>query len=376
MTNQNFFLPKAPASAGPERLPALKTTGTAHLFRPLATLLGLSLLAAVLLASCERDPVTDDPDGIIGGEGLFVLNEGNFQWGNASLSYFRRSDRQVSHGLFRNANGEDLGDILQSMHVHDGLAYLVVNGSGKIEVVDPASWKRHATIDGLTSPRHFLPVGGQKAYVTDLFSGQIQIIDLETNEASGTIPADGWTEELGMVSGTVLVCGVGEGRIYLIDPDTDQLTGSVEAGPNPVGLRTDHQGHAWVLCAGDWMDGTGAALLRLDKDTYQVAERHELPVTGATYSALDISPDGRTLYFLGGGVHAFPLSEATPEPVLLVPAGGRFFYGLGADPSDGKLFVSDAIDFTQKGKVYVFDPQGQALYDFDAMNNPRGFYFY
>ena len=90
--------------------------------------------------------------------GLFITNEGNFQYGNATLSFYDPATRQVENEVFRRANGFRLGDVAQSMTLRNGIGWIVVNNSHVIFAIDTGTFREVGRITNLTSPRyiHFL----------------------------------------------------------------------------------------------------------------------------------------------------------------------------------------------------------------------------
>ncbi|NJK94136.1 MAG: hypothetical protein HC905_03645 [Bacteroidales bacterium] len=81
-------------------------------------------------------------------EGVFILNEGNYTYGNSSLSFYNTQSRQISNQVFFKTNGFPVGDVLQSMTLMDSLAFLVVNNSGKVLVMNANTFKFKAIIQG------------------------------------------------------------------------------------------------------------------------------------------------------------------------------------------------------------------------------------
>jgi hypothetical protein len=61
------------------------------------------------------------------GRGLYIINEGNFQYGNASLSYYNPDTHKVENEVFFRANAMKLGDVAQSITIRDGIGWVVVN---------------------------------------------------------------------------------------------------------------------------------------------------------------------------------------------------------------------------------------------------------
>ena len=92
-------------------------------------------------------------------------------------------------------------------------------------------------------------------------------------------------------------------------------------------------------------------------------------------SALTINATKDTIYYLKEDVFKIPIT-AENTGTAFIKAGARKWYGLGVDPVNNQVFVSDAVDYVQKGKVYVFSSSGTELAKFDAGINSNGFCFY
>src|SRR5690606_34856792 len=128
----------------------------------------LMILAfTAFIVSCNSDDNGDLP-GVEGdyADGVFVLNEGIFNASNASVSFISSSGEIQNH-IFESVNGRMLGDVAQNMILTDELAYIVVNNSNTIEVVNRGTFESIATIsEGLQNPR-YIEIHNNKAYVSN-----------------------------------------------------------------------------------------------------------------------------------------------------------------------------------------------------------------
>ena len=319
------------------------------------------------LSSCVKDQPTEEEESalITSGNGVYIINEGNFQFGNASVSYYDVDTKTLKEDIYKTANSIALGDVAQSMAVLNNKAYIVVNNSSKIEVVNAQTFVSVATIAGLPSPRYFLAVNNAKAYVSDYKANAISIVDLNTNTKTGSIPCTGFTEEMAMAYGKVFVTNVFRDKVYVINASTDLITDSITVGYGSSSIQQDKNGKLWVLCVGDQTNIIDATLYRINPLNNSVEMYYTFPV--AEYpSKLKMNGTNDTMYFLNSGVYQMPISASSLPSSPFITQGSKSFYALGVDPASGVIYVADAIDYVQKSSVYRYTSQGVLLNTFKA----------
>jgi hypothetical protein len=143
-------------------------------------ILMLILILSLFLASCQKEPVETIFFDFSNQTGIFVVNEGNFTFGNANLSFHSESENRTYRNIFASRNKVPLGDVAQYMKLHDGLVWTVINNSGKIYVADENTIEFRGSITGLNSPRNIEFINDEKAYVSDLWAESIHIINPKT----------------------------------------------------------------------------------------------------------------------------------------------------------------------------------------------------
>lgn len=337
--------------------------------------LTLLLFTAVILFSCEEEKSGDPATPFTASSGgIFISNEGNFQAGNSSISYFNPSNGNTVENAYNYLNSSALGDICQSMNLINGQLYLVVNNSGKIEVCDPYSLLRFQTITGLIAPRYIMPVNSSKAYVSDMISNYLTIINLSDNSIAGTIPLHGWTEQMIMKGTMMYVTNYSTEYLYIIDTSLDLVTDSVHISKGANSIVEDLNGKLWILCGGDYLQTFSAALYRIDPLTKQLEFSHQFSTTDFP-SRLCINGTLDKLYFLNKHVFTMSISHSTIITSTFIASSNNSFYGLGVDKNRNEIYVSDAIDFIQRGRVFRYDAEGNRINDFLAGIIPGDFLF-
>lgn len=334
------------------------------------------MLVLLSLFSCKEDiPQRPQLPQINSSRWLYVVNEGNFQWGNAGISRFDRITHQLTHeDIFTEVNQRPLGDVAQSMTYHQGKAYVVVNNSSRIEVVDSATMITTGSISGFVSPRYILPVSSTKAYVSDLYANRLAVVNLQTNAIEKYIPLRGWTEEMLLHQGKVLVTNLRTSYLYRINPLTDAVEDSVLLGYPAGSLRADVLGNVWVLCSQVLQANAPSRLVQLNSSATQVLRTFDLG-TGAG-KVLCTNGARTQLFWIRSHVYSMSvLADSLPTIPLISRQSGENFYSLGIDPFNGDVYVGDAVDFVQRGNVKCYTASGTLITSFKSGMIPGNFTF-
>lgn len=335
-----------------------------------ATLLGL--------VSCDTKPKVNDeivlPPPVEGS--IMMINEGNFQFGNASLTVYDFNKDIIYPDVFEKTNGRKLGDVFQSVTVGNGSAYLVVNNSQKIEVVNPENYQSIATITGFRSPRYMLIVNANKAYVSEYYCNQIRIVDLHTNTIIDSIRMDGWMDEMVLLNNKVYVTNAKKSYILGIDISSDSITDTIKGAYGSIGIQVDANNKLWVLCNGDLSRSIHPVLQRINPALNTVEQSFPLNFSEVDVSRLRINSSKTKLYWLCKNVFSMGIDDQAVSTKPFIQAANQNFYGLGVDPKTNEVYVSDAKDFVQQSVINRYRSNGTFVGDFKAGLITGGFYFY
>jgi YVTN family beta-propeller protein len=316
------------------------------------------ILFLTLIVSCKKNE--DKPVGnFLTGDGVFVIDEGNFMGGNGSLSFYSYDSLKVYNDLFSEVNGRPLGDVPNSMEVFGDKAFIVVNNSGKVEIIKKNTLESVSTITGLISPRNIGFVNSTKAYVTSMYSDSLIIINLSDNTLAGYINLRRSSESIVIAGDKAFVANwVGGNEVMVIDNASDRVVDSIVVGIEPESMVLDKNNMLWVLCNGGWMRENFAELDGINTSTNTIEKNLIFATKQASPSCLRVDGTGEMLYYLESGVRKLSItsSELPSEPIIA--ESGQYFYKLGIDPVSNNIFVTDAVNYQQNGYLLHYNADG------------------
>ena len=315
--------------------------------------------------------------------GLFIVCEGNFQYGNATLSFYNPSSLVVENEIFYKANGMKLGDVAQSMTIYNNMGWIVVNNSHVVFAIDIDTYREKGRIENLTSPRYIHFISEQKAYVSQLWDNRIFIVNPKTYSVTGfiTVPdmvaGYGSTEQMVQVDQYVYCnCWSYQNKIIKIDTETDEVVASLTVGIQPKSMVIDRQGYLWTLTDGGYEGSPYGyelpALHCIDLESFTVSKSFHFSL-GDAPTGLCINSQGDTLYWINDDVWRMDI-DADQLPLFpVISSINTKYYALTVDPDNSQIYVADAIDYMQPGIIYRYSTDGILMEQFYSGVTP-GFF--
>jgi len=345
-----------------------------------------TLAASFLFVSCSDDDLDDTPvpSGAYD-NGVFILNQGGFNAGNANVS-FLSDDMELENNIFSAVNtGMFLGDTAQDMNFNGDLAYIVVNNSQKIEVLNRHTFEHVATITaGLSNPR-YIAFANNKGYVTNWGDGgsttddYVAVLNLESNTITSTIPVAEGPEKILEANGKLYVAhygGYGYGNtISVINTSNNTIATTITVGdlPNSMEVVSDK---LYVLSAGkpSWAGTeTDGKLSVINLANNSVTNSFDFD--GQHPANLDIE-EGSIYYTVDSGIYKMNLSANALPATPLFTTTEQGAYGVYSFAvKNGHIYLGDAVDYNSNGKVYVHMMDGMLHHTFNVGVVPAGFYF-
>lgn len=354
----------------------------------------LAIAGILSLASCSNETESNSytPKGDYD-SGILVLNEGQYSADNdAEVTYLSFDMTEVNHEIFKTENpGQELGDVAQSIGFNGDLAYIVVNNSNKIEVVNRYTFKKVGSItSGLSFPRYIAFANG-KAFVTNWSSafggsGYVSVINLGSNTVESTISVADVPNKIIAQNGKIYVAhndlGQKGNSITVIDAVTQNVTNSISVGDMPDNLVIDDNGALWVSCNGKSSypvaaDENEGKIMKIDLSSQAVVKTFSL--TDKKHMNHFAIFGNHIFYVVGKDIYKMQLTATDLPTTKAFTSSAVYVYGFAV--RNNRVYIADAKGFNEGGQALIYSSGdggiaiGTLLKTIDTEVAPNGFYF-
>jgi len=347
-------------------------------------------IATLILASCSSDDdVIVEPLGDYE-FGIFITNEGPFGTGTGTVSFLSDETNNVENTIYQNVNELELGNIVQSMYLNGDLAFIVVNNSNRIVVVNRYTFEEVARIeDGLINPR-FMTIENGKGYVTnwgDPFDNSddfIAVINLSSYEVDSIIPVGFGPEKITNFQANNKIFVLHQGGfdfnniISVIDTNTNSVTSTIEIGDVPNSFFKDND-ELWIMTGGkpDYSgDETNGGIYKINmiNDNVDLLFEFNTEQHPSNLNA-DKSFDFKIYYLINGDLYGRDGNDVINGFIGYLEGS---FYSLAVNRS--KIYTTDAGDFASNGelKIYIGNDSSDSFEELNSYSVgiiPGGVYF-
>ncbi|WP_137905792.1 YncE family protein [Chryseobacterium sp. 2VB] len=317
------------------------------------------LFAVVLLfnmSSCTSDSAEFEISPITYQNGYFISNEGNFNSQGAKVTFLTRDLSLKQDDVYGyNNNKEILGDVLQTIGLNGNKAYLVINNSNKIVVVDRYTFKKLGVITNQIDNPRGIAFANDFIYVANLnFStNATSVTKYKASDYSfvSKITMTGGADKAVEAGGNIFVQNATSGygnMITYINTSNDSKT-ELTVPNGKINSTISYKSNVYTISS----TATDSYIYKISGTGTMTSV---VTLTGIP-SATNLQIDNDKIYFSSAN-KVYTTSLATPtvpaSPLLTAADGGPYFTLYGFNVIDGRIFASDVKQFTQESEMTVY----------------------
>ncbi len=319
---------------------------------------------AFILSSCAKSPTSPVQYYVPAASAVYVLNQGNFGQGNASLTAYYPDSNTAVNGLFKLVNSRNLGDLGNDIALYGGDAYMVINNSDKVEIMDAGTALSVGTVyfpSGTSPYRIAFYSPSSVAFVSDLYTNSVSVINLTTNTLipADTISVGANPYGIACFAGQVFVANSGYGSgntVSVIDAVTRKVVKTVTVGAGPTEVEADEYGYIWVACPGQ--PGNNGSIYLINSLTDSVTDSISvgMQIPSFTGHTLTIDTQNGAAYLIAD--NSVVKLDVSTHKILNKNLISGSFYAISVDEATGNVYVTDAKDGKTNGTVYIYTSDG------------------
>lgn len=339
------------------------------------------LLPLFSLIGCNDDDDWNNSPPVINKQssGIYILNEGEYGQNNSTLDFWDFNTGKYTLSFFTQINPQQagLGDTGNDIAAYGNRLYIVVNASNYVEVINLKTGEHIGKIEGIANGRN-ITFHNQYAYITSYAGpmvgtkqlGYVYRIDTANIKNTEDKVVVGYQPEgLTIANNKLYVANSGgyltnyDNRVSIIDLDSFKEIKKIEVATNLSKVKKDKNNVIWITSLGNYKTIPGS-ISAIDPSTDTVIKTINIPVSNFDfygnelyYYSVDWSTNqpkstyGKINIITKEKISGSFISEADKNKIVSP-------YGLIINKENGDIFIGDASNYVNPGKIFWFDKNG------------------
>jgi len=141
----------------------------------------------------------------------------------------------------------------------------------------------------------------------------------------------------------------------------------LEVGIQPTSLVLDCNNKLWTITDGGYEGSPygyeAPSLYRIDAESFTIEKQFQFR-RGDAPSEIQINGSRDKIYWLNDDVWQMSVFDENLPAKPFLRYAETLYYGLTVNPHNGDVYIADAIDYQQQGKVYRYSATGELLDEF------------
>ncbi len=340
-----------------------------------------SLMFAVilmLLTGCKNETIPLIPPINTGSSGIIVVNEGLFSQNNSSVTYYSFKTNIASQNIYASSNNQSkLGDTANDMKIFGNKAYIAVNQSFKIEVIDVNNFTSLGMIDlsNYGEPREISIVDSSMGFVTVGNSSGDGLVKFNPSTLTvvGLLKVGAKPEGIANSGKYIFTANSGWGAdstVSVIDAEQFKVVKTLTVGINPNAV-IENNGTIYVVSTGSFGGNGLGGIYKINPITLTVSASNSLPGNPGSAAFVENS----LMVINNSGIIKIESNDLsiTDSTFIKGSAVNPIFatiYSIAFDNTSGFLYLGNPKDFQQNGDIAVYDLNGSEISRFDCGINP------
>lgn len=325
--------------------------------------------------------------------GFYLLNEANMLSNQCTLDYYDYANGRYMRNIYAIRNPHtvmELGDVGNDIGIYGSKMYAVINCSHKVEVMDLQAHRigqidvpncryikfheGYAYLTSYVGPVSLDPGGTPKQL------GYVAKIDTTTLAVVDTCWVGYQPDGLDIVNGKIYVANSGgytppnyDNRLTMIDVKTFKVEQHIPIAINLQYCIADRRGILWVSSRGDYNgeNSEPSRLFAYDTRKHRLVKTINCPVG-------NMWMDGDSLYIIsyqwdnttmsakpGYAIVNTRTMEQVSDCIITddTEQSIRIPYGIAVNPITKDIYITDAINYINPGRLYCFGSDGKKKWD-------------